>query len=240
MCAIVAGDVWCWGRTQDGQCGVLAESNIVTPRNVTSGIAARGTFTGVMGGRQHSCALTTNGAVYCWGRNVEGQIGNGAASSTPVTTPSLAVAANAQELAIGDLHSCARMADGTVSCWGDNRNLQLGVSGHVHVATPTRVAGIAAVTAIAAGALHSCVISAGVVRCWGENYSGQLGNGATGAATSRPQDVDGVNAAVEIEGGYVTTCARLEDGGVRCWGTNERGALGCVALAGQPCEVTAR
>lgn len=238
MCAIVAGNVWCWGRTEDGQCGILAESNIVLPRNVTSGLAVRGTFARVMGGQRHTCALTTSGAVYCWGRNAEGQIGNGATSTMPVLTPSLAIAANVQEIAVGDLHSCARMSDGTVSCWGDNRDLQLGVSGHAQVATPVQVVGISGATSIAAGGWYSCAVSAGTVRCWGKNDVGQLGNGTAGDSSSRPQSVAGIETAVEVELGSATSCARLENGGVRCWGYNARGALGCRASVGQTCAVT--
>jgi alpha-tubulin suppressor-like RCC1 family protein len=129
------------------------------------------------------------------------------------------------ELALGTAHTCARLDDGTVRCWGANERGQLGdgtTSGRVTPAVPD----LAGLAQIATGVGHTCArFTDGTVRCWGANDRGQVGDGSR---TDRvlPAAAVGRVDVVEIAAGGDHTCARVQDGRVWCWGANGRGQLG--------------
>lgn len=127
MCASTAGGmIYCWGDNSVGQLG----NGTVEPTHVPTPIAEpNGQYVQLAVGGGHSCALTTEGAVYCWGNNVYGQLGNGtlsAGSSTPVHVD-LPAGVHVVAIASGGMHSCALSNDGAVYCWGDNALGQLGI-----------------------------------------------------------------------------------------------------------------
>ncbi len=130
-------------------------------------------------------------------------------------------------LAVGEEHSCAIAANGTVKCWGINDWDQSGPVGD-KVTSPGPVSGLSDVVQVAAGGPHSCALTgAGAVLCWGGRPSGQLGDGLTGGWTSTPKQIVDVTAkVVAISAGAVQTCALTEAGTLYCWGPNGDGALG--------------
>ena len=221
-CAVIAnGEVRCWGRNGSGQLGnVATAADSAQPVTATLFVTA----TAVAAGGDSTCALQTDGVTKCWGRNAEGQLGNGttAGSTAPVT----ATGVTATTLAGGFRHMCALLVGGGVSCWGANNAGQLGNGTTTGATTAVNVSGITTAVAIAAGGNHSCaVLAAGGVQCWGDDASGQLGNGAAGASTT-PVDVTGISTAIGIAAGFDHSCALLADGTVRCWGRGLEGQLG--------------
>lgn len=129
-------------------------------------------------------------------------------------------------VASGTGHACALLAEGTIRCWGENDDGQLGNGRTDGPSPPVAVKGISTATAIAAGGAHTCALLAdGTVRCWGANLSGQLGNETTEGSLI-PARVSGVSDAVAIGAGSTHTCAVLADRTVRCWGSNVHGELG--------------
>jgi alpha-tubulin suppressor-like RCC1 family protein len=202
-CAIVAsGAVKCWG------------SRTRTPAEVPG--LSDATEIALAGG--HGCALVLGGAVKCWGSNQDGRLGTGtsidySASALPVAgvTDAIAVATQNERT-----HTCALIADGTVTCWGGP-----------DFPIPVQMAGITDATAIGAGAEHSCaVVSGGAVKCWGYNWSGQLGTGAFSAPVATPVDVVGITGATAVTGTREATCVRQPGGVMKCWGSNTGGILG--------------
>jgi alpha-tubulin suppressor-like RCC1 family protein len=190
-------------------------------------------------GLGHSCAITSNGSVQCWGSNSSGQLGNGSTtdSITPVTVGSLG---DVMSIAVGygfkssfrfSLpigHTCALTSTFGVLCWGDNYYGQLGNGSTTNSSTPTIVSGLngVAVTAISAGGGHTCALTGnGFVMCWGDNSSGQLGNGST-VGSSTPVTVSGLSGVTAIAAGQSHTCALISSGNVQCWGDNIWGQLG--------------
>jgi alpha-tubulin suppressor-like RCC1 family protein len=141
------------------------------------------------------------------------------------------VTADWVQVATGSWHSCALSSSGTVNCWGRNAAGQLGDGTGQGSTNPVEVLGLDDVRQVSAGEEYTCAVRwNGEVYCWGSNYGGRLGDGTT---TNRwtPVPVDGIDDAVAVAAGLGLyepghTCALLDDGGVRCWGTNTSGQLG--------------
>lgn len=129
-------------------------------------------------------------------------------------------------VAAGAGHSCARLSNGIINCWGGNGFGQLGNNTNTNSTTPGAVSGISTAVNIAAGSTHTCArLSDGTVKCWGWNITGQLGNGTT-TNSSTPVAVTGISTATAIAAGRFHTCALLSGGTIKCWGRNGDGELG--------------
>jgi len=122
-------------------------------------------------------------------------------------------------IAAGARHSCAVESDGTVYCWGDNGDLQLGSSGGASAA-PRPVSGLSGAEDVAAGDRHSCAMRSGDVVCWGANDRGQLGTGSTGASALPGDRVDGSGSWHALSAGAAHSCAIDDDDTAWCWGDN--------------------
>jgi alpha-tubulin suppressor-like RCC1 family protein len=182
-----------------------------------------------------------DGTMQCWGRNANGQIGDGTTMLTSVPVKVLGLSATVLHITAGDFHTCALLTGGDVSCWGRNDYGQLGTLSQdlcgavaVHCSRLPVSASISDVAGISAGESHTCALrSNGSVQCWGNNFYGQLGNGTRSHSTS-PVDVSGLaSGVVAISAGDHHTCALLQAGSVTCWGLNDLGKLG--ALTGETC-----
>jgi hypothetical protein len=184
----------------------------------------------VAGGRFHTCALK-GGQVYCWGRNGNGQLGDG--TYTNRITPTL-VADGAMgnsgvtAVAAGAFHTCA-IKSGALYCWGYNFYGQLGDGTTTDSSTPVAVTNMGSgVTAVAAGSDHTCALKGGQVYCWGYNGRGMLGDGTYTNRITPTLVADGAmgnSGVTAVAAGLVHTCA-LKGGQVYCWGYNSYGQLG--------------
>jgi len=186
----------------------------------------------ISAGGRHSCQVNEDGTVRCWGANDVGQLGTGLKSTAPTRVPVLVSGlTTAVAVTAGGNHTCALLdgvlAGGTVRCWGNNPNGQLGEGITGQRLVPVAVSGLTNAIAIAAGSSHTCALLAdGSVRCWGNNGGGQLGIGIFGGDRLVPVAVVGITTAVAITAGVQHTCALLANGTARCWGFNNFGQLG--------------
>nr|MBP8297492.1 hypothetical protein [Burkholderiales bacterium] len=177
------------------------------------------------GGLFHSLALKTDGSVWAWGANGNGQIGDGTnyARVLPVRVSGLTGVA---KISAGSDHSLALKPDGTVWAWGRNDSGQLGDGTTTGRIVPVRVIGLTGVVAIAGGTTHSIALKGdGTVWTWGGNVTGQLGDGTT-TARSLPVQVAGLTGVVGISTTYDHNVILKADGSVWSWGYNEFGQLG--------------
>jgi alpha-tubulin suppressor-like RCC1 family protein len=155
-------------------------------------------------------------------------------SATPrqVSMPGLTVI----EAAASGVHTCVRVQDGTLRCWGGNPQGQLGVGDLMSSYQPLLTSFINNAAQLSAGNAHTCVAERdGVAWCWGYNgfagKFGRLGQGESAGginALTRPGQVANLQSehVRQLASGNGHTCALLQSGGVRCWGDNTFGQLG--------------
>jgi alpha-tubulin suppressor-like RCC1 family protein len=215
--------VYAWGSNVYGQLGNgtnLADSIPFMIPGLNQIIAVSGGTAGY-----HSIALKSDGTVWTWGRNSEGQLGDGTNnnSNVPLQVSNIS---NVIAISGGEYHTLVIKDDGTVWAWGKNTNGQLGNGTTVDSNVPVQVTGLADVVDVAAGRYYSIALkSDNTVWCWGENLYGQLGNGATVDA-STPVQVSGLTDATAIAGGAFHGIAIKSDSTVVTWGRNTYGNLG--------------
>jgi alpha-tubulin suppressor-like RCC1 family protein len=213
------------------------------------------TATAIVAGPAHTCALLDTSEVKCWGDNQFGEIGigvdenrgdNSGEMGDALPTVDLGTGQTVTALAVGSYHSCAVLETGRIKCWGYNDYGQLGLGdtsargdepGEMGDALPTVDLGTGrTAVSIAAGDRFTCaLLEDEEVKCWGFNGYGQLGLGDTIARGDGLAEMgDGLPAvdlgtgrtAIAISAGYGHACALLDNGRVKCWGSNNFGLLG--------------
>ena len=206
------GKVKCWGRGDKGQLGTEAVASLgddaseMGPFLATIGLGTGVTAKAIAAGGNHSCAVTTAGAVKCWGDNASGQLGKGdiaganAAIGDAVSemgdflpVVSLGTSRTAQQLALGSSHSCVLALNSSsglkeARCWGANGYGQVGIGDN-------------------SGAKAS------------------IGDGAAEMGDSLQTVALGFEP-IELASGEDHVCALSAAGEVKCWGRNHRGQLG--------------
>jgi alpha-tubulin suppressor-like RCC1 family protein len=261
-CALTPGGVaYCWGRNLWGSlgtgtltgpevCPVYREPCSTVPAAVAGGL----TFTSITVGDYHTCALTTSGAAYCWGRGDNGLIGDGTnfdRSSPTQVAGGLAFVA----LTAGESHTCALTSDGSAYCWGGNAFGQLGIGttigpegpcrsptdpnrdGDYCSTVPVRVSGDLRFASISAGGQQTCALTpGGVAYCWGRDWLSE-------SVVTTPAAVAGGTTFARLSVGGSHSCGVTAQGVAYCWGANGGGVLGNgtttssavpVRVAGQP------
>lgn len=144
-----------------------------------------------------------------------------------------ASAAQFTEISAGGRATCASTSAGSLFCWGDGRDGQLGRIGTVSARVPTRVIGTYDSRQIAAGTDFACqildrgaqVVTRNIYACWGDNSRGQIGN-AKEERANYPQEVRTLGGLTHIEAGTATVCALGPNGTAYCWGDNMYGQAG--------------
>ncbi|WP_052555609.1 DUF4215 domain-containing protein [Enhygromyxa salina] len=250
-CALIdGGAIVCWGRGEFGQLGYGNDNNVgddELPSDVGP-VALPSPVIKLDLGGQHSCAILQDGGLRCWGLNDRGQLGNGTinnigddeslANLPPVSVPP------AIDIEAGERHTCARVGNGEVRCWGLNEQGQLGYGNTNDPVPEMLLPGVAVslgpvTSKLALGYWHSCVnFVDGGVRCWGRNGLGQLGQGhlehigdnelpsSTELVQIIPPALPANTEVVSVALGGNHGCALLGGGEIMCWGANGSGQLG--------------
>jgi alpha-tubulin suppressor-like RCC1 family protein len=221
----IDGTSWCWGFNGLDELGDGTTSDASSPVatiSVGTGVAEVST------GQFHTCARNTDGTLWCWGYDADGELGNGSTNGLLAPLQVTALGSGVAQVSTGYSHSCARMVDGTLWCWGSNASGQLGDGTTNDQSSPEQVTALGSTVAeVSAGADHTCARKTdGTVWCWGNNNLGQLGDG-TNTSRGTPAPVLALSRpVVEISANNEFTCAREVDGTLWCWGGNTDGELG--------------
>src|SRR2546426_491284 len=171
------GAAYCWGFNNSGQLGDGTTTDRLSPTPVAGGLTFAMLSAGNNAAGGHTCGVTTSGAAYCWGRNGNGQLGDGTTTDRLVPTPIAGGVAFAAVIT-GGQHTCGVTTSGAAYCWGFNGAGGLGDGTTTQRLVPTVVAGGLTFATLSAGGAHTCGVTAsGGVCCWGLNGNGQLGDG---------------------------------------------------------------
>ena len=154
------GTVWAWGQNTQGQLGLGAADTSNHP--TVAQVPGLANIVAIAAGYRHSVALRADGAVFAWGSNESGQVGNGSIATNTcacVATPAqVGNVAGATAIGAGNAFTLAVLSDGTVRAWGANGSTQIGVGSPDTITTATTVPGLAHATAVAGAGEHSIVL----------------------------------------------------------------------------------
>jgi alpha-tubulin suppressor-like RCC1 family protein len=231
------GTVWTWGANASGQLGLGTPPVEGQPRTPDTQPRSRptqvpGLTDAVSGalGFNHSLVLKADGTVVAFGRNNNGQLGDGTTTDRDYPVPVRGLT-DVVKLAGGSQQSVALTRDGSVWVWGNNTfgNLGQGTEDSVAHAEPARVPGLSGVVDIASGRDHVLALHAdGTVSAWGYNVSGQVGNGASGTGNEvhAPVKAVGLTDVVAVAANANFSLALKADGTLWGFGQNFNGQLG--------------
>jgi alpha-tubulin suppressor-like RCC1 family protein len=247
-CAIkINGTLFCWGDNASGQLGDSTMDNSDVPVQESTSASD---WANVSAGYGHTCAIKTNGELYCWGYNEYGQLGNNSPTESRVPVQESTSASDWARVSAGGEHTCATKTDGTLFCWGDNLEGQLGANSPIYGNNPIPKQESTAASDwanVSAGGSHTCAIKTnGTLFCWGAASKDQLGNDSTalyhtnpilfgpgsllGSSTAySPVPVQEGTAASDwtnISAGSDYACAIKTNGTLFCWGADTYGKLG--------------
>jgi alpha-tubulin suppressor-like RCC1 family protein len=200
-----------------GSCGLRCGDGLSC---AASKCRSPSSFASVSAGAGHSCALRTNGEVWCWGDNYNGELGRGFFSSGPPNSgepwPARVVGIeDAVEVAAGGYHSCAKRRDESIWCWG-----YAAIDAETHSSIPVFVTD-EPLGAIAAGGYHNVALDrAGNVYEWGISVDLPRPEG-WGLV---PVPVPGAEGMRQVSASRVSCGVRR--GEVWCWGANLEGLIG--------------
>ncbi len=240
-----------YGNTTNRGDGLGEMGNNLPTVNLGTGRTAKAVATGAT----HTCAILDNGTVKCWGSGFSGQLGYGdtltrgdagGEMGDSLPTVNLGTGRTAKAIALGTTRTCAILDNGGVKCWGLGNYGQLGYGdstnrgdgvGEMGDSLPTVNLGTGRkAKAIAGGDSHTCaILDNGSVKCWGYGISGQLGYGSFANLGDNPGEMGSFLPAVNlgtgrkakaIVAGGTHTCAILDNGSVKCWGSGLSGVLG--------------
>ena len=223
-----------WGVVSTlGTNGTVVDDSVAVP--AVAGIQAGGddTYVDISAGDTSACALDAAGQAYCWGRNGDGQVGNGTTGATVLAATPVSNGANAggtyADVDAGGKHACGVTSAGGAYCWGQNGQGRLGDGTTIGRTTPVAVlAGqnpSGGWRQVSAGSWFTCGIGGDdSAYCWGAGGAGNLGNGDVVNASTPVRVLGGPYRTVSAGVGHA--CAVTADMQVDCWGSNSSGQLG--------------
>ncbi len=243
------GSAKCWGRNDSAAVGDGTTADKLVPTQVqtlTSDVQQIAT------GKNHACAVISDGTVKCWGTNNVGQlgnglIGNGTSSSFKygAPTPATQFGTNNRMVSTGDSVTCVLKNSGGVLCVGANTYGQLGNNSLTNSVTAVTPVGLSTgVASISVGTNTTCAaMTDGTAKCWGTNRFGQVGD-ATNVNKQVPTTVSGLTGVKNVMthsyiNDFGTTCATT-DHGIFCWGNGQYGQIGNGVMSSRntPAPVT--
>lgn len=223
-CGITDGGVLkCWGKNDYAQMGTGSTSPSSTtfdPTELDPGVL----YKDVTAGAYHSCAITTDNELKCWGTNSSLQaLGTG---GSPVAITTVDAGVEYRQVSAGTSHTCAITMDDKLKCWGNNASGQVGDGVGTGNNPVTAIDSAVTYSSVSTGGGHTCAITKNDKRlkCWGGGDYGELGLNSTGKALVPTQVSDA--SYLTVATGIVGTCGIQTSGVMFCWGENGSGQNG--------------
>lgn len=175
-------------------------------------------------GNSHTCAVRDDGHLLCWGYNPHGQLGVGDTEIRYTPTKVVGSAGNTVAVSAGGHSTCAIADDGTLQCWGVNREGQLGVGDDVDRLVPTKVLGDFTWARVSTGNVLTCGLQTDEsLWCWGKRPQDE----GMGPGETTPVRIGAESTSwLSVDAGWIHACAIQSDESLWCWGRNSRGQLG--------------
>jgi alpha-tubulin suppressor-like RCC1 family protein len=231
-CGLIGdGTAYCWG---DNSFGQLGSGTFVSGSTTPVAVSGSRSYTALVAGADHTCGLTGDGRAYCWGRNDDGELGNGSFASSVVPVL-VGGGLRFSALGTGAYHTCGLASAGTAYCWGWNDFGQLGDGSFNSSPIPIAVSTSQTFTTFATGfGWHTCALtSSGAAYCWGHNDDGELGDGTFNTSPVAVL-VSGGMTYTKLVTGFFHTCGLTNGGGAYCWGDNHWSQLGDTVTFQRP------
>ena len=218
------GNLWGWGDSTWGGAGFFGTAaypgqagEVPQYGPVWAALAADG---------QHSLGIQSDGTLWGWGWNLEGEVGNNSVVHVMHGPVCISTKDDWVALAAGGRHSLGLQSDGTLWAWGANDHGQLGDGATTQQLVPTQTGGNFGWVAVAAGGDSTLAITTdGSLWAWGDNHDGQLGDGTTDERDG-PTRVGMDTDWVAVAEGDAHSLALKSDGSLWAWGDNSSGQLG--------------
>jgi alpha-tubulin suppressor-like RCC1 family protein len=239
-CAIrLDGALYCWGANASGQLGVgVARGHCGRPVAPCEGspraVAPNLRFLSVSAGQRHTCAITVDRALYCWGENLQFET---ATQGDPIVTTPVPVMPGFQFLNVGagTTETCAVRTNGVVYCWGEGTLGALGRGDTLSSVVPAPIASEERFVQVRSGRLRSCAIALdGGLWCWGLEWESTQGNVDFFHQRLLPHLIAGLPPLREVSVGVSSICALSVDGVSYCWESNTFAQLGTGTTTSAP------
>ncbi|MAV90582.1 MAG: hypothetical protein CL676_04120 [Bdellovibrionaceae bacterium] len=176
-------------------------------------------------GNEQTCGITDSGQGMCWGRNVEGNLGDSTTTDS-LTSVGINGAYVWDMMSSNTRTTCGVINNGDAYCWGEGTGGQIGNGSSANQSVPALVSGSHSWVEVSVGLQHVCGLTAGGdIYCWGTNPSGQLGNNST-TTSNVPLIVSGGLTFIDVEVGGSSSCGITNTNAAYCWGLNTNGQLG--------------
>lgn len=235
-CAILSDkSVTCWGFNGNWPLDFLRASPQTKPVPL-AGVAGA---IDLAGGYTHACAVLEGGTISCWGDCSSGQCGDGIVDSEHYMIPPTinGTIAGAVSISANDQHTCVRLSDGTVKCFGIIVDPISSIKSYIPSPELIKYESndvLTNVVGIASGPYNNfCILSEGTALSWGMSSGNNLGNSTNNRSNSNPLPIIGITNPRNISAGYIHTCAAMWDGTIMCWGNNSYGQLGIGSEGGE-------
>jgi alpha-tubulin suppressor-like RCC1 family protein len=219
------GTLWCWG---DGAHGKIGDNTTASKSSPVQTVMVGTSWVQVSSNGQHAGAIRSDGTLWMWGYNNNGQLGDNTVvnKSSPVQT--ITYSSDWKQVACGYWHTAAIKTDGSLWCWGHNAYGNLGDNTIVKKSSPVQtVAGSTNWLSIASNFYSNFAIKTdGTLWVWGYGYNGQLGVNSTVNISSPVQTVTGGTNWKQASAFAYNAGAVKTDGTLWMWGTNSSGELG--------------
>ena len=222
------GSLWTWGQNSNGQLG---DNSIIEKSSPVQTVSGGTNWEKISSGSSHIAAIKTDGTLWLWGNNSQGQLGDNTVTNRSSPVQTVSGGTNWKQVSAGSGFTGAIKTDGTLWMWGSGSSGQLGNNNtvfNVEKSSPVQtVSGGTNWKKISVGGSHTAAIKTdGTLWMWGSNTNGRLGDNTVTNRSSPVQTVSGGTNWMQVSAGAAHTAVIKTDGTLWTWGNNGNGRLG--------------